>query len=219
MRMGRMMAAVAAPEQAGSMAAVTVALDRPTPSAVLTQWTLQPLAIALAVLLVAGYLLGLRRVGRPWPASRVALFGLGVLALVWTSCGFPEVYNSSLYWVWTAQTLLLWLVVPIVLLGGHPVQLAQAAGHGRGIERVLRSRWCRLIANPLIGPALVPLLSFVLFFGPLPGWTIEYRPVGWLIQLALLVVGGLIALPLVGLDEDATSLAVGLSLAVGTFEL
>lgn len=217
--MGRMMAAAAAPEQAGSMFAMPVALDRPTPAAAFTQWTPQPVAIALAVLLVGCYLLGLRRLDRQWPAWRAGVFALGVLALVWTSCGFLEVYHSSLYWVWTTQTLLLWLLVPILVLGGHPVQLAQAAGFGRGIERVLRSRWCRVIANPLVGPALVPLLSFALFFGPLPAWTIQYRPAGWLIQLALLGIGALIALPLVGLDEDATSLAVGLSLAIGMFEL
>ena len=201
------------------MAAVTVALDQPTPSSAFTQWTPQPVAIALAVLLLAGYVVGLWRFGRHWPTWRIGLFGLGELVLVWASCGFPEVYNTSLYWVWTTQTLLLWLVVPILVLGGHPVQLARAAGRGMGIDQVLRSRWCRLIANPLVGPALVPLLSFVLFFGPLPAWTIQYRPVGWLVQLALLVVGALIALPLVGLDEDATSLAVGLSLAIGSFEL
>jgi cytochrome c oxidase assembly factor CtaG len=59
----------------------------------------------------------------------------------------------------------------------------------------------------------------VLFFGPLAGWTIDSAPVGWLVQLALLAVGSLMVLPLVGLDEDASSLAVGLSLAIGSFEL
>lgn len=201
------------------MAGVILGLDRPTPSTALTQWTMQPLGIALAVLLVAGYVAGLRRVGRRWPAWRVGVFGAGVLLLVWTSCGFLQVYNTSLYWMWTTQTLLLWLVVPILVLSGHPVQLARAAGRSRGIDRALRSRWCRVIANPVVGPGLVPVLSFALFFGPLPAWTIEHRPVGWLLQLALLAVGGLMVLPLVGLAEDATSLAVGVSLAIGCFEL
>jgi cytochrome c oxidase assembly factor CtaG len=199
---------------------MTVALDRPAPSGVLTQWTVQPVAIALALLLVAGYVTRLRRLDRPWPAWRTATFGFGVLVLAWTSCGVLQVYGDSLYWAWTTQTLVLWLVVPILVLSGHPVQLARAtASRESRLDRVLRSRWCRVIANPLVGPALVPLLSFVLFFGPLPGWTIEWRPLGWVVQLALLVVGGLMVLPLVGLDEDATSLAVGLSMAIGTFEL
>lgn len=214
------MAAALLREQAGTMAAVTTALDRPAPSGVLTAWAAQPLAIALAALLVAGYVTWLRRLDRPWPAWRSAVFALGVLVLVWTSCGFLQVYSDSLYWVWTTQTLLLWLVVPILVLSGHPVQLARASSSGANrIERALRSRFCRVIANPLVGPALVPLLSFGLFFGPLPAWTIEWRPLGWLVQVALLAIGALMVLPLVGLDEDVSSLAVGLSLAIGTFEL
>jgi putative membrane protein len=201
------------------MEGVLLALDRPVPSSALTQWTPQPVAIAVAVLLTAAYLHGLRRVDS-WPRWRVAVFALGVLVLLWTSCGFLQVYADSLYWAWTTQTLLLWLVAPILLLSGHPVQLWRAsAGAGSWIERVLRSRFSRIVANPLVGPALVPLLSGVLFFGPLPGWAIEWAPVGWLLQVSLLVIGGLMVLPLVGLEEDATSLAVGLSLAIGTFEL
>jgi cytochrome c oxidase assembly factor CtaG len=199
---------------------VIAALERPATSAVLTQWTAQPVAIAVGALLVVGYLHGLRRLGQPWPAWRTAVFAAGVLLLTWTSCGFLQVYSGSLYWVWTTQTLLLWLLVPILILSGHPVQLARAvSGPDSRIDRVLRSRFCRIVGNPLVGPALVPLLSGVLFFGPLPAWTIESKPIGWLVQLALLVVGGLMVLPLVGLDEKASSLAVGLSLAIGSFEL
>lgn len=196
------------------------ALERPTPASGITAWTPEPLGIALVVLLVATYAYLLLHAGRQWPRWRTAVFCLGVLLLAWTTCGFPEVYASSLYWAWTTQSLLLWLVVSILILSGHPVQLARNLPAARGwIDRALGSRFCRVVANPLIGPALVPVLSFVLFFGPVPEWAVRF---GWfdvLLQLALLVVGGLMVLPLVGLDEDATSLAVGLSLAIGTFEL
>jgi cytochrome c oxidase assembly factor CtaG len=198
---------------------VFVALDRPAGSGLLTQWTVQPVALALVLLLAVGYLRARRRVERPWPMARTATFFLGLALLAWISCGFLQVYNDDLYWVWTTQTLLLWLVVPILLLSGHPVQLARAANlHGR-VDAVLRSRPVRVLGNPLVGPALVPLLSFVLFFGPLPGWTIQQPVVGWLVQLSLLAVGAVMVLPLVGLDEEASSLAVGLALAIGSFEL
>ena len=122
--------------------------------------------------------------------------------------------------VWTSQTLTLWLAVPIVLLFGHPLQLARAqSGRNSRLERALRSGPARIVSNPLVGPALVPILSFALFFGPLPGWAIQTPAVGWLLQLALLVIGALMVLPLVGLDEDVSSLAVGLSLAIGSIEL
>jgi cytochrome c oxidase assembly factor CtaG len=199
---------------------VILALDRPAPADALTQWTFQPVAVAVALLLVAAYVHGVRRHERPWPARRSLLFAAGIVLLLWASCGFLQVYASSLYWVWTTQTLLLWLAVPILMLSGHPVQLARSlSGPDSRLERVLRSRLCRIVANPLVGPALVPVLSGVLFFGPLPAWTVEWAPVGWLVQLALLAVGSLMVLPLVGLAEDASSLAVGLSLAIGSFEL
>jgi cytochrome c oxidase assembly factor CtaG len=201
------------------MGGVPLALDRPAGAGVLTQWTPQPVAIALAVLLAAGYVRGLRRVGGRWPRGRIALFAVGLLLLVWTSCGFLQVYGDDLYWAWTSQTLVLWLFVPILVLGGQPVQLARAAGGGRRLDRILRSAPVRLLGNPLVGPALVPLLSAVLFFGPLPRWATEHAATGWLVQLGLLAVGAVMVLPLVGLDDEASSLAVGLSLLIGCFEL
>lgn len=199
---------------------MTLALDRPSPAAVFSQWTVQPVAILVVVLLAVAYVRAVRRLDRPWPRRRMVIFGLGLAALTWTTCGFPQVYARSLYWVWTTQTLVLWLAVPIIVLWGQPVQLARAvAGPNSRLEAVLRTRAVRIVSNPLVGPALVPLLSGALFFGPLPRWAISSAPAGWLLHLVLLVVGALMVLPLVGLDEDASSLAVGFSLAIGSFEL
>lgn len=198
---------------------MTAALDRPTLSAVATAWTVQPLALVVAAVLAVGYVRLLRRTTRPWPAGRTAVFAFGIALFVWTTCGMPEVYARSLYWMWTAQALTLWLVVPLLVLSGHPVQLARAGGGAPRLDRALRSRPARVVANPLVGPALVPVLSLLLFFGPLPGWAASILPVGWVLHLVLLAVGALMVLPLAGLDEDASSLAVGLSLAIGSFEL
>jgi cytochrome c oxidase assembly factor CtaG len=181
---------------------------------------MQPVALVVAAVLVAGYAYGLRRVGGPWPRGRIAVFGLGIVLLVWTSSGFPQVYAHSLYWMWTAQTLALWLVVPIVILAGHPIQLARAiSGPAGRFDRVLGSAPIRVLANPIVGPGLVPVLSAVLFFGPLPTWAIQWAGVGWALHVVLLVVGAGMVLPLIGLDEEASSLAVGLALAIGSFEL
>jgi cytochrome c oxidase assembly factor CtaG len=59
----------------------------------------------------------------------------------------------------------------------------------------------------------------VLFFGPLPEWTARWIVAHWLVQLVLLIIGAFMVLPLVGLGDDASSLAVGLSLGIGCFEL
>ncbi len=198
---------------------VQLSLDPVGPASLVTAWTVQPVAIGLAAVLAAAYAAGVRRIGR-WPRSRTTVFALGLVLLLWTSCGPAEAYHSSLFWVWLTQTLVLWLVVPIVILFGHPLQLARAAGGPDGpVDRLLRSRPVQVVANPLIGPALVPILSFAVLFGPVPGWSITYPPVGWLLQLALLLVGAVMVLPLVGVDDDVNSLAVGLGLAIGSLEL
>ena len=84
------------------------------------------------------------------------------------------------------------------------------------------SAWCapasaRVLANPLVGPALVPVLSAILFFGPVPEWAVRSDAVAWLLQLVLVVLGCGIVLPLLGGDIEAGSLAVGLSLAIGSW--
>src|SRR5262249_38507004 len=81
------------------------------------------------------------------------------------------------------------------------------------------SRPAQALLNPLVGPLLVLVLSVVLFFGPLPGWDSAVPPLGWVLQVLLVVVGALIALPLVGGSNAVGSLAVGLALAVGMVEL
>jgi cytochrome c oxidase assembly factor CtaG len=199
---------------------VIAALERPAPGSAVAAWTPQPLAIVVAVALVVGYLYTLRRAEPSLPRWRIAVFGLGIALFVWTTCGFLAVYADSLYWVWTTQTLLVWLAVPILILSGHPVQHArQLPAMSAHIDRMLHHPICRVIGNPLVGPALVPLLSFVLFFGPVPEWAARFTWFAWLLHIALLLVGALMVLPLVGLEEEASSLAVGLSLAIGCFEL
>jgi putative membrane protein len=179
-----------------------------------TAWTWQPVAIVAAVLLAGWYVRALRVQPAGWPARRIAVFAIGIAALIWTTCGFAGAYLDSLFWVWTAQQLALLLVVPYLLLAGGTLLLG-----GRPVRRLLDARFARVLGNPLIGPALVPLLSVALFFGPLPGWAIRFPWVGWIEQLVLVGIGALIVLPLVDAGRRRSSLAVGLSLAIGSFEL
>jgi putative membrane protein len=184
----------------------------PTPSTLLTAWTVQPLAIAVAVLLAVWYARACRG-GRVGP-GRIVVFAIGLAALVWTTCGFAGAYLGDLFWVWTAQQLALLLVVPYLILAGGPLQLG-----GNWVHRFLNTRFARFLGNPLIAPALVPVLSVALFFGPLPRWAITVPAFGWVEQLVVLAIGALIVLPLVGAGGPRTSLAVGLSLAIGSLEL
>ncbi len=200
-----------------------LALPSPSFGGLLTQWSAQPLAILAALLLGAWYarsVVLVQRAGQVWPVERSLLFAAGLAVGLWTTCGFPQAYLGALFWIWVAQQLTLLLLVPFIVLAGWPLQLARMRSGDTGlVHRLLRTRPATLLGNPLVGPALVPVLSAVLFFGPLPGWSIDVPPVGWIEQLVVLVAGAMVVLPLVGLDETPSSLRVGLALAIGSFEL
>ncbi len=203
---------------------VSVPLPPPSLSGLATQWSMQPLAVAGALLLGSWYwrsVVLVLRGGRSWPARRCALFAAGLAIGLWTTCGFAQAYHGALFWVWTAQQLTLLMLVPFVVLSGGPLQLARlrAGVDGGRVARLLRTRPATLLSNPLVGPALVPLLAVVLLFGPVPGWAIDIAPLGWVEQLLVLAAGALVVLPLVGLDEPPSSLRVGLALAIGALEL
>jgi cytochrome c oxidase assembly factor CtaG len=197
----------------------TAALARPSVLGLADAWTVQPVALVAAVLALAWYLRGVRRVGG-WPAGRTAGFVVGVAVFVWSTSGFAQVYAPALFWVFTSQMLILLLVVPVALMAGQPVTLARSVhGPDATLVRITRSGVGRLFANPLVGPALIPVLSGGLFFGPLPRWALDSTALGWTLPLLVVAAGALIVLPLVGTDDQSSSLAVGLSLAIGCFEL
>jgi cytochrome c oxidase assembly factor CtaG len=200
--------------------AVSSTLPAPGAAVLFSQWSWQPLMLAGAVVLACWYVPAARRAPTRWPLRRYAVFGLGLLLLVWTSCGFLSAYLDSMYWVWTTQVLALWLLIPGVLLAGQPVQLALATSGPRGpVGRFLDTGVARFLSNPLVGPALVPVLSFVLFFGPVPAWAVTHTWFGWLLQPALVLLGALMLLPLLGIGDESNALAVALTLALGSFEL
>ncbi|TAM91808.1 MAG: cytochrome c oxidase assembly protein [Jatrophihabitans sp.] len=198
-------------------------VQAPSLSGLITQWTWQPVAIAAALVLGGWYWRGVRTLGRrgvPWTPWRPVAFGLALAVWVWSSCGFLEVYAGSLYWIWTTQVLTVWILVPTVLLAARPLQLAVTLGGPQGrISRFLGGRFVRAFHNPLLGPALVPVAAAGLFFGPLPRWTVQWPAAGWGLQLVLVAFGALILLPLLGFETHATSLAMGLSIAIASVEL
>jgi len=202
---------------------VSSALPAITGSALATQWALQPVAVLAVLAMLVWYARGVRTLrsrGEFWPRRRSVTFLVGVGLFTWTTCGFPQAYANSLFWTWTAQTLALLLVVPVALMAGQPVELARRLSGDRSLsDRFLRSEFGRLLGSPLVGPALIPVLAVVLFFGPVPGWSIEVAAVGWLLQPVLIMLGSMIVLPLVSSTDDRGSLAVGLAMSIGFLEL
>ena len=190
---------------------------------VLTEWRPDYVMIVVTALVAFGYLRTRRTAatrGIEWARRRDVVFWIGILATVWTTNGFPEARSYQLMWVWMAQELLLLLVVPIILMSAQPVSLVTAVhGPDNPIARALRTRTLRFLGSPLVSPVLVPVLCMLLIFGGLGAFAVSSVPAGGLVHLILLAAGVLVALPLVNTDDQRSSLAVGLSLAVGFVEL
>ncbi|MCW2526450.1 MAG: Cytochrome c oxidase caa3-type, assembly factor CtaG-related protein [Pseudonocardiales bacterium] len=193
----------------------------------LTRFEPTPIALAAAVAAIGWYGTKVHRLGgraSVWPVRRTATFYVGVLFAVWTTCGGLQVYASSLFWVWTSQVLLLLLVAPVIIVAGQPVELARvSAGSDRSgrlsVVRLTDGPVGTFVGHALVGPALIPVLSVVLFFGPVPGWSIAHPAFGWVVQLLALLVGCLIVLPAIDSRQRRQSLVVGLALAIGFVEL
>ena len=167
---------------------VSAGLGVPVVADIATRWTVAPVALAVAAIAAGWYVGSVRRLQRSggragWPLRRSVTFALGIALLVWTTCGFTQVYSRALFWVWTSQQLVLLLIVPILLMAGQPIELARRTRGERALPvRLVQSRVGGFFANPLVGPVLIPALSFVLFFGPLPGWAIEYPVFGGILR-------------------------------------
>ncbi len=112
------------------------------------------------VLALAAYGFGLsraRRHGRPLGALRIASFVSAVVVLAVTMNSAVEGYSMSLFWDHMVEHLLLIMVVPALLVAGHPLTVLVRATSGRTRERLeslLRSRPVSLPTHPVIGLAI-----------------------------------------------------------------
>ncbi|WP_045875467.1 cytochrome c oxidase assembly protein [Pseudofrankia sp. DC12] len=191
------------------------------------RWTFDPALVVFAAAAATGYLLAVARVHRAggrWPVARTVSFlvpgvGLAALAGVW----WVGAYAQVLFWDFTVQVLLLLLVAPIFLAFGRPLSLVYAAGGrpGRFVGRVRASGPFRVASHPAFGPLLVPIVVFAVYFTGL--FTAAQRDVavGETVQIALVLVGFVVALPLAGDDlaTSTTSLAIAGGMFFGVLEL
>ncbi len=195
----------------------------PTGMSLLTEWRPDYLMIVVIGLVAYGYVRTRRRAtaaGLSWAKHRDVVFWVGMAALIWTTQGFPEARGFQLMWVWMIQVLLLLLIVPIILMSAQPLALVTAVdGPDNAPSRFLAKGSMRFFGSPLVSPVLVPVLCLLLIFGGLGAFSVSSVWGGGVVHIVLLAAGLLIAIPLVNINDQRTSLAVGLSLGVGFVEL
>ncbi len=166
-----------------------------TPIRGLTQWALDPYALAVLVAVAGLYLLGVRRVrqaGQPWPAARAVAFCLGGtgLAFIATS-SFLAVYWPVLFYVRAFQTVLLLLGVPLFIMLGRPLTLAITAlpRSGPRIRAAATGRAARVLTFPAITAFVLVVTPFVLYFSPWFAAGFHDQAVRELTYLALVLPG------------------------------
>jgi cytochrome c oxidase assembly factor CtaG len=177
------------------------------PGALLSEWRLDPVAIALAAGAGLLYAIGVRRVSRagsPWaPGRRAAFFaGLGValLSLVSPIDAYAEVLLS----VHVLQHVLLALVSAPLLLLGAPVSLALRASSPEARRRfllpVLHGRTASILGRPAVAWALFVGVQFGVHLSPLYEQALESDLVHALEHALFLAAGLVFWWPVVGRD-------------------
>jgi putative copper resistance protein D len=169
-------------------------------------WELRPGWDAFALVLLVGYGGGLvtcRRQGvRSVHPVRVVLFLLGVGLLVFTVSSAVNAYAMALFWDHMIEHLLLIMVVPMLLVLGHPLTLLRVAASTRGraeaVDRVLRSGPVAVVTHPVFG---VALYSIVIVATHLTSFMDVMATHAWVMgaeQVLYLVSGYLFLLPVLG---------------------
>ncbi|WP_069467273.1 cytochrome c oxidase assembly protein, partial [Actinacidiphila rubida] len=182
--------------------ASTQALPELTGSRFFDAWQLDLPALAVIVLLGAGYAYGVRRRrrnGEPWPLWRTAAFlvlGLGTLAVATMSS--LAVYDKVLFWPAAVQNILLDLFAPLGLALGDPLALADPDGRMR---RAFGSRAVRALTYPLVSSVLVLASELSIYFTPYFATALGNGLVLQLMHLQLLLTGCLFVLPMLSRQE------------------
>jgi putative membrane protein len=175
---------------------------------IMSQWRFEPFTVALLLLVISLYALGIVRLRRrrsPWPGGRIAAFAAGIATLVVALCSPVEAYADVSFRVHMAQHLLLTLLAPPLLALGAPITLALRAGSQgvrRAISGILRTPLAAFLANPIVGWMLFVGVPVVIHASPLFDEALRSTP--WhAVEHGLWLTAALLYWwPIVGVDPD-----------------
>jgi cytochrome c oxidase assembly factor CtaG len=165
-------------------------------SAVLTEWQVDAVALALLVLGLACYVTGTalvrRRTGEVWPWWRTASFVAGLAVCAYATCGAIAVYDQVLFSAHMIGHLALVMVAPALLVVGGPLRLAVTASRpatASRIQRVTNSSVVALLTSP---PVALACYAVVIVGSHLTGLTdtiMEQTGASQIEHVVYLVVG------------------------------
>lgn len=142
-----------------------IAVEPLTLSTAVSSWRLDSVTTVVAVVVVAGYLIGLRR--STVPASRAIPVICGLVIWLISASSFIGVYADTLFWVRALQFVLVLMVVPFLLALGMPVTIAREVLGPSRVDAILATRAARIIASPATTSAAVIVTPWLIY---LTGW-------------------------------------------------
>lgn len=177
-----------------------------------TAWRPNWLMVAIAVLAVALYAVGVTRLARrgdAWPVHRTILWTLGWVAFVWATSGAPDIWGRVLFSVHMVMHMVVAMVVPLLLVPAAPLTLALRAlpsrpdrtwGPREVILQVVHSRAMKVFANPVVAAALFFGSLAAFYWSPLFELALTTHS-GHLVMLAhFFLTGYLFTWVLIGID-------------------
>ncbi|MCL9664292.1 cytochrome c oxidase assembly protein [Curtobacterium albidum] len=144
----------------------------------LTQWHIDWVYLAVAVVGAGWYLLSVRKLkqrGDSWPVGRTIAWLLGCALFIWTTSAGPAVYGMVHFSSHMLQHMLLMMFVPLPLVLGGPVLLALRTlpvrnDGSRGAREWLmlftHSRWMQFLAKPAVAGVIFAGSLVVFYFTP-----------------------------------------------------
>jgi cytochrome c oxidase assembly factor CtaG len=166
-------------------------LDHPLlGSALVTSWQLDPVAIAVLVLLAAAYLTAvalvpIRQAGERWPLLPTLSFMAGLLVCGLATNASIAVYDQVLFSAHMLGHLALVMAAPALLVAGQPLTLAvRSSAHPDRVRRRLRGRVLSLLTAP---PVALASYTVVIVGSHLTGVMDTIMRITWMGQLEHLV--------------------------------
>jgi len=172
---------------------------------------------AVAAAAAALYLWGVVRVRRWRLRDTAAFLVLGVGSLVAVSAIAPTRFQT-----YAVEVMALLLVVPFLMALGHPLQLALEAlppGAADRLRKALTNRVTRLFSQPIVGPLMLAVLPFGVFFTALLPESLAHPAVLAALRLVLLTAGVIVLVPLWESQTLESRIPYAIALLVAFIEL
>src|SRR5262249_56259903 len=122
-----------------------------------------------------------RNAERPVGAAQAACFGVGIVLLALATTSAIGAYAYVLFWVRAVQVVVLLYVAPVLLAQGKPVTVVRDALGPAGrdhLDRLLASRFARVLAHPLSTSLAMLGIPWLLYLTPWYTSSLENEWVG-----------------------------------------